>query len=68
MWTEKSKYYFPYIVTIKNNGTRPVQLKDRHWIITEMDGHVIEVEGQGKMFRKEKQNNNSYFSDISLNF
>jgi len=40
-------YAFGYFVTIANEGTRRVQLRRRHWIITDGNGSVEEVEGPG---------------------
>lgn len=40
-------YAFGYMVTIANEGTRRVQLRRRHWIITDGNGNVEEVEGPG---------------------
>ena len=44
---EENSYAFAYQVTIANEGTRPVQLMRRHWIITDGNGEVREVEGPG---------------------
>ncbi len=44
---EDDRYAFAYLVTIANEGTTRVQLKRRHWIITDGDGKVKEVEGPG---------------------
>lgn len=44
---EASKYVFSYTVTIFNSGQRPAQLLSRHWIITDANGNVQEVEGDG---------------------
>lgn len=41
------KYAFSYTITISNVGTEPTQLISRHWIITDANGEVTEVEGQG---------------------
>ena len=41
------RYVFAYHVTIDNQSDRTVQLLDRHWVITEHDGSVREVEGRG---------------------
>jgi ApaG protein len=41
------RYAFAYRVTIENVGTQPARLLDRHWIITDGDGQVQEVRGQG---------------------
>jgi ApaG protein len=40
-------YVFSYTVTIKNAGTQPAKLLTRHWIITDGDGQVQEVKGEG---------------------
>ncbi len=40
-------YVFSYTVTIKNTGTIPAKLLTRHWIITDGDGQVQEVKGDG---------------------
>ncbi|WP_269533283.1 Co2+/Mg2+ efflux protein ApaG [Chitinimonas sp. BJYL2] len=42
-----SRFVFAYEVTIVNTGTERAQLQTRHWIITEADGKVQEVRGQG---------------------
>jgi ApaG protein len=44
---EENTYAFAYIVTIENHGDARVQLRRRHWIITDGNGHVEEVEGPG---------------------
>lgn len=44
---ELDRYLFTYVVKITNEGPRPVQLLDRHWIITDAEGYVEEVEGPG---------------------
>lgn len=40
-------YVFAYTVTIANEGTAPAQLRARHWVITDGDGNVQEVKGDG---------------------
>lgn len=40
-------YIFTYHITIRNTGTVPAQLISRHWIITDDNGKVQEVRGQG---------------------
>lgn len=42
-----SYFFYTYTVTIKNNGDETIQLKDRHWIITDGSGEVEEVKGEG---------------------
>jgi ApaG protein len=41
------RYVFAYTITIENQGSEPVRLIDRHWIITDAEGQVQEVRGQG---------------------
>lgn len=44
---EGERYAFAYTITIANTGTVSAQLISRHWIITDADGKVQEVRGQG---------------------
>jgi ApaG protein len=46
------RYAFAYTVTIENLGTEPAQLLDRHWVITDTDGKVQEVRGEGVVGEK----------------
>ena len=41
------RFVFAYEITITNNGTEVVQLRSRHWIITDGLGEVKEVKGPG---------------------
>ena len=41
------RYVFSYTVRISNEGKRPAQLVNRHWIITHGSGRVEEVRGPG---------------------
>jgi ApaG protein len=41
------RFVFAYTITITNNGSEVVQLKTRHWIITDGLGDVDEVKGPG---------------------
>lgn len=40
-------YVFSYTVTIRNNGSMPAKLLTRHWVITDGDGQIQEVRGDG---------------------
>lgn len=40
-------YTFAYTIKIQNRGRAPAQLLSRHWIVTDADGKVQEVRGQG---------------------
>jgi ApaG protein len=41
------QYFFAYTVRIANEGSTVVQLRSRHWVITDSTGHVQEVRGPG---------------------
>ncbi len=41
------RYAFAYRVRIYNQGEDTAQLRSRHWIITDGDGRVEEVRGEG---------------------
>lgn len=43
----QSRYIFAYTITITNNGKRDAQLLKRHWILTNADGKVDEISGEG---------------------
>ncbi|MBC3209895.1 Co2+/Mg2+ efflux protein ApaG [Pseudomonas sp. SWRI111] len=44
---EHSRFAFAYTITVQNNGQLPAKLLSRHWVITDGDGHVEEVRGEG---------------------
>lgn len=44
---EDAEFYWTYTVEIANEGRDAVQLKTRHWRITDGDGQVTEVRGPG---------------------
>ena len=44
---EEDHYTFAYTITISNAGDMPVQLLSRHCVITDADGDVQEVRGEG---------------------
>jgi ApaG protein len=41
------RYVFAYTITIRNRGTVPARLLGRHWVITDANGKVQEVRGEG---------------------
>ena len=41
------KYVFSYTITIRNEGEVPAKLLKRHWVITDANGKVQEVRGDG---------------------
>lgn len=44
---EQNRYAFAYRVTIENQGQLAAQLLSRHWLITDGDGNMQEVRGEG---------------------
>ena len=44
---DAGRYVFAYTITITNDGEVPARLKSRHWIITDANGKVQEVNGDG---------------------
>ena len=41
------RFVFAYTVTLRNAGAVPARLLTRHWIITDANGRVQEVRGDG---------------------
>lgn len=44
---EQDRYVFAYTVVIQNQGSIAARLLSRHWIITDANGKVEEVRGEG---------------------
>lgn len=44
---EEHRYVFAYTITVRNDGTTPARLLARHWVITDANGKVQEVRGDG---------------------
>lgn len=44
---EQQQYAYAYSITISNKAEQSVQLLSRHWIITDAEGAVQEVQGEG---------------------
>jgi ApaG protein len=44
---DDGRYVFAYTIRIHNHGQVPAQLISRHWIITDANGKVQEVRGDG---------------------
>lgn len=43
----ENRYVFAYTITIANTGTIPAKLLTRHWLITDANGEIQEVRGEG---------------------
>lgn len=41
------RFAFAYTIRISNTGSTPAQLLDRHWLITDGNGKIQEVRGDG---------------------
>ena len=44
---ESERFVFAYTITIENTGAIAAKLLTRHWIITDANGKVQEVRGEG---------------------
>src|SRR5579871_5162189 len=44
---KERRFVFSYTITIRNEGTVPARLLNRHWVITDSNGKVHEVRGEG---------------------
>jgi len=44
---DQGRYVFAYTITITNAGVIPAKLLSRHWLITDSNGKIQEVRGDG---------------------
>ncbi len=44
---DEMRFVFAYTITIRNKGKTPARLLGRHWLITDANGKVQEVRGEG---------------------
>jgi ApaG protein len=44
---KERRYVFSYTITIRNEGSVAARLLTRHWVITDANGKVQEVRGEG---------------------
>lgn len=44
---KERRFVFSYTITIRNEGRVPAKLLTRHWVITDANGKVQEVRGDG---------------------
>ncbi|WP_415890306.1 Co2+/Mg2+ efflux protein ApaG [Neptuniibacter sp. SY11_33] len=44
---DSKRFVFSYKITITNHNDIPVQLLNRHWLITDGNQHIQEVQGEG---------------------
>lgn len=45
--TPDRPYGFIYYITIHNDSTKPVTIKGRKWVVTDIDGGKLVIEGDG---------------------
>ena len=50
------RYVFAYTITIENNGAAAARLVSRHWIITDANGKIQEVTGDGVVGKQPRLN------------
>jgi len=43
----EQRFVFAYTITLRNSGKVPAKLMTRHWIITDANGRIQEVRGEG---------------------
>lgn len=66
---EKDRYVFVYTIHIHNRGSEAAQLLSRHWVITDANGQVEEVAGDGvvgeqPLIRPEEAHEYSSFCEL----
>jgi len=44
---KEDRYVFAYTITITNAGIIPAKLLSRHWLITDSNGKIQEIKGEG---------------------
>jgi len=56
------RYVFAYTITIANQGNVPAKLLSRHWVITDANGKIQEVSGDGVVGEQPHLNPGEKFS------
>ena len=59
------RYVFAYTITINNSGAIPAKLLNRHWLITDANGKVQEVRGEGVVGEQPHLNPGEHFEYTS---
>ncbi|WWP01054.1 MAG: Co2+/Mg2+ efflux protein ApaG [Candidatus Dasytiphilus stammeri] len=49
---EEAHYVFAYTINIRNLGQKSIQLQSRSWLITNGNGRVTKVQGEGVLGKK----------------
>ncbi len=58
---DAGRYVFAYTITISNDGDVPARLMSRHWVITDANGKVQEVSGDGVVGEQPRLNPGEQF-------
>jgi len=58
---DADRYVFTYTITIRNDGEAPAKLLSRHWVITDANGKVQEVRGEGVVGEQPHLSPGEYF-------
>ena len=62
---DNARYVFAYTITITNNGSGPAKLLRRHWLITDANGKIQEVRGDGVVGKQPRLEPGDTFSYTS---
>ncbi len=57
----QNRYIFAYTITITNTGKSTVQLLQRHWVLTDANGKIQEVHGDGVIGMRPQINAGEHF-------
>ncbi len=60
------RWLFSYAVRISNEGEQPVQLMSRHWVITDAEGELEEVVGEGVVGQQPRLEAGAHFDYTSF--
>jgi len=61
----QDRYVFAYTIQIRNHGDLPARLVSRRWVITDANGKVQEVEGEGVVGKQPLIQPGEYFEYTS---
>lgn len=63
---DKGRWLFSYSVRIANQGEHTAQLLARHWVITDAEGNVEEVQGDGVVGQQPRLEPGQHFDYTSF--
>ena len=62
---DENRYVFSYTINIKNSGNNSAKLISRQWIITDSNGNIQEVNGDGVIGQQPNINSGEEFTYTS---